>query len=53
MEAKEAEIESYNTANLNSVITDSELKALYDEKLKSILNLKKLRKIMILNIKNL
>lgn len=44
MEAKEAEIESYNTANLNSVITDSELKALYDEKAEIYSKLKEAKK---------
>lgn len=44
MEAKEAEIESYNTANLNSVITDSELKALYDEKTEIYSKLKEAKK---------
>lgn len=44
MEAKEVEIESYNTANLNPVITDSELKALYDEKTEIYSKLKEAKK---------
>ncbi len=52
MELKSAEIEAYNTANINPAISDAELKALYDTKASIYSKLKKLRVIMMLNTRN-
>ena len=43
MELKSAEIEAYNTANMNPAISDTELKALYDTKASIYSKLKKVK----------